>query len=135
MFPLMFWSSAEKKDGWNNNKLCLIVLIHVDQGELAPETYKLYLAQSNAITTAVTAIPSNHLPPFTMVHSITRFLSANHSYSSPQPGSMLSRPTTLSASLNLQSNTFHTHMERMLYLETHSRTIAFSLLCHALYLY
>ena len=58
-------------------------LIHVILGEPAPETCNWYSAHviTVTITVAVIApIPSNHFPQFLVIHSITHFLSGNHSY-------------------------------------------------------
>ena len=37
-----------------------------------PETYNLYSALSITVTATVVPIPSNHSPPFTVIHNITQ---------------------------------------------------------------
>ena len=51
----------------------IIKTFEVNLCEPAPETYNLYPALGINVTVSFIPVPCNHFPPFTTIHSITRF--------------------------------------------------------------
>jgi len=80
--------------------------VQTNLGELIPEMYSSYSALSITVTAPVAPIPSNHLLPFTMIHSITRFYVHIIHIHNLYPY-FLGLP--LSNSLNLQSSILFDH--------------------------
>jgi len=84
------------------------------------------------LTASMSLLLSNHVPPFTMIHSITWLLSVNHSSPCPQPFSTFCR-AYLFDSLSLQTNTFSTQSASSFLKHVHTVAIYFFvplLLCH-----
>ena len=105
----------------------------VNMGEPAPKVYNSYSALGISITTAVCPIPSNHFPPFTTIHSITQFyvqiihILVHNLF----PG--FTGPSSLSDSLNIQSNTLSPNHHHRFLKHVHIITMYFFVSLYVFY--